>query len=136
MTAKVPQCHMSLDPFLLVLSACNSTRLTRLLMPVRSETQGIFRVRKVVNVRQEKQPKMVLSIGHGYLKVRSAWLSCMIYHHVDATKYQATIDSPRALIAQCSVMPALQHVNSITTGETFRNAYLEECQQVGDGQKA
>ena len=76
--AMVPQCHVSLDPFLLVLSACNNTRLTRLLKPVRSETQGILRVRNVVNVMQEKQPKMVLRIGHGYLKVRSAWLTCKI----------------------------------------------------------
>ena len=82
--AMVTQCHMSLDPLLLVLSACNSTRKTRLRMPVRSETQG-FSV--------SGMPKMVLRIGHGYLKVRSAWLSCMIYQHVDVTKCQTTIDS-------------------------------------------
>ena len=80
-------------PFLLVLSACNSTRLTRLLMPVHSETQGILRVKNVVSVRQEKQPKIVLRIGHGSLKVRSSWLSCMIYQHVDVTKCQTTKDS-------------------------------------------
>ena len=32
-------------------------------------------------------------------------------------------------------MPALQNENLITTGDIFQNAYLEECQQVGDGPK-
>ena len=36
---------------------------------------------------------------------------------------------------QCSVMSALQNVYLITSGDVFYNVYLEECQQVGDGQK-
>ena len=50
------------------------------------ETQGILRVRDVVYVGQEKQPEIVLRIGLGYLKVRSAWLSSMIFQHVVVTK--------------------------------------------------